>query len=339
MPGEEKNPAPPASPARGQGPDRVAKTGEAKRSQPAPKPPLPESLREPVDGFLAYLQLERGLSRNTTAAYQVDLLQFADVLVSLKITNWADVVGAHVSDWLYGLSRQGMATSSMGRKLSAVRMLARYLVKEAVCKQDFTELVQGPKTSRRLPATLSETDMETLLAAPVSGTAHGLRDRAMLELFYSSGLRVSELAGLALQQIDLQQGFVRVFGKGAKERVVPVGGSAALAVADYLAAGRPGLVKPRTGSALFLSERGKAISRKTIWALIKGYARKAGLPKCVKPHLLRHSFATHLLAGGADLRAIQEMLGHADIGTTQIYTAVETTRLTDLHSRYHPRGR
>ena len=313
--------------------------GDEKRAQPAPKRPLPESLREPVDGFLAYVQLERGLSRNTVAAYQVDLLQFADLLVSLSITNWADVVAAHVSDWLYSLSRQGIATSSMGRKLSAVRMLTRYLMKEGICRQDFTELVQGPKVTRKLPATLSEADMEKLLAAPAAGTPHGLRDKAILELFYSSGLRVSELAGLAIQQVDLQQGFVRVFGKGAKERVVPVGGRAAAAVTAYLLAGRPGLVRPRTGSALFLSERGKAISRKTIWVLIKGYALKAGLPKNVKPHLLRHSFATHLLAGGADLRAIQEMLGHADIGTTQIYTSVETTRLTDEHSRYHPRGR
>ncbi|MBK8479474.1 MAG: site-specific tyrosine recombinase XerD [Opitutaceae bacterium] len=313
--------------------------GEKESAAPAPKEALPESLREPIDGFLAYLQLERGLSRNTLSAYQVDLLQFGDVLVSLRITNWATVVGANVSDWLYSLSKQEAATSSMSRKLSAVRMLARYLVKEGVCRQDFTELVQGPKVTRKLPATLSEMDMGKLLAAPGARTAHSLRDKAILELFYSSGLRVSELAGLALQQIDLQQGFVRVFGKGAKERIVPVGTQAAAAVTDYLLAGRPGLVKPRTGSALFLSERGKAISRKTIWALIKGYALKAGLPKSVKPHLLRHSFATHLLAGGADLRAIQEMLGHADIGTTQIYTAVETTRLTDQHSRFHPRGR
>jgi integrase/recombinase XerD len=181
--------------------------------------------------------------------------------------------------------------------------------------------------------------MQKLLAAPTSGTPQGLRDRAILELFYSSGLRVSELAGLAMQQIDLQQGFVRVFGKGSKERVVPVGTRAAEAVTTYMMAGRPGLVRAKTGSAVFLSERGQAISRKTIWALIKGYAQKAGLPKTVKPHLLRHSFATHLLAGGADLRAIQEMLGHADIGTTQIYTSVETSRLTDQHSRYHPRGR
>lgn len=312
---------------------------EITNAGPEPKRPLPAELRERLDAFLAFLELERGLSRNTLAAYQTDLLQFAEGLARGGITNWNSVVGANVSDWLYRLSEGGVAVSSMARKLSAVRMLARYLVKEGVCRSDFTELVEGPKVVRKLPATLSVADMKKLLAAPTAGTPQALRDRAILELFYSSGLRVSELTGLNLQQIDLQQGFVRVFGKGSKERVVPVGSQAAEAVATYLAAGRPGLVKPRTGSAVFLSERGQAISRKTIWALIKGYAQKAGLPKSVKPHLLRHSFATHLLSGGADLRAIQEMLGHADIGTTQIYTAVETSRLTEQHSRYHPRGR
>jgi len=313
--------------------------GSEQCAGPEPKAPLPSSLRESLDGFLAYLELERGLSRNTLAAYQTDLLQFAETLFLGGITNWSRVMGGNVSDWLYRLSAGGAAVSSLARKLSAVRMLARYLVKEGVCSKDFTELVEGPKVVRKLPATLSVADMKKLLSAPPAGTVHGLRDRAILELFYSSGLRVSELAGLNLQQIDLQQGFVRVFGKGSKERVVPVGSQAAEAVSTYLAAGRPGLVKPRTGSAVFLSERGRAISRKTIWVLIKEYARKVGLPQNVKPHLLRHSFATHLLSGGADLRAIQEMLGHADIGTTQIYTAVETSRLTEQHSRYHPRGR
>ncbi len=314
----------------------------AQRNPPrasAPVAALPDSLHEPLQRFFAFLELERGLSRNTLSAYQTDLGQFAEALFLRGITNWNGVVGGNVSDWLYRLSEGGAAVASVARKLSAARVLARYLVKEGVCRQDFTELVEGPKVVRKLPATLGIADMKKLLLAPTAGTVHGLRDRAILELFYSSGLRVSELAGLNLQQIDLQQGFVRVFGKGAKERVVPVGQQAAEAVGTYLAAGRPGLVKPRTGSAVFLSERGRAISRKTIWALIKGYARKAGLTQNVKPHLLRHSFATHLLSGGADLRAIQEMLGHADIGTTQIYTSVETSRLTEQHSRYHPRGR
>jgi integrase/recombinase XerD len=313
--------------------------GKSKPEQGIPGKPLPAGLDEPLSSFLGYLELERGLSANTVAAYQTDLQQFAETLFSGAITKWNLVEGRHVSDWLYRLTEGGAAVTSLARKLSAARTLARYLVKENICPKDFTELVDGPKVVRKLPATLSVADMEKLLNSPTSGTAHGLRDRAILELFYSSGLRVSELAGLSLQQIDLEQKFVRVFGKGKKERVVPVGKRAAEAVATYLAAGRPGLVKPRTGSALFLSERGRAISRKTVWVLLKGYAQKAGLPQNIKPHLLRHSFATHLLAGGADLRSIQEMLGHADISTTEIYTAVETSRLTEQHARFHPRGR
>jgi integrase/recombinase XerD len=181
--------------------------------------------------------------------------------------------------------------------------------------------------------------MGRLLAAPAGGDAYAVRDRAMLELFYSSGLRISELCALTLQQVDLENGFVRVFGKGSKERVVPLGGKARDAVQAYLVSARPTLVKPRTGSELFISERGKAISRKTLWVIVKNSAKRAGLEKPVKPHLLRHSFATHLLGGGADLRAIQEMLGHASIGTTQIYTAVESSRLLDQHAKFHPRNK
>jgi integrase/recombinase XerD len=304
----------------------------------ASKTPLPDSFAERVESFLAFLELERGLARNTVASYRIDLLQFASALVFNRVTNFGEVTGEHVSDWLYSLSKSGAAIASVSRKLSAVRMLARFLVKEGVCRQDFTELVRGPKLRRQLPGFLSGTEVNKLLAVPTSSTPYGLRDRAIIELFYSSGLRASELAGLVLQQLNFEQGFVRVFGKGSKERLVPLGSRAATAVSTYLAAARPKFVKPRTGSAVFLSERGRAISRKTVWSLIKRHATQAGIAENVKPHMLRHSFATHLLEGGADLRAIQEMLGHADIGTTQIYTSVETRRLTEQHSRYHPRG-
>ncbi|MEY3775239.1 MAG: hypothetical protein RLZZ129_2019, partial [Verrucomicrobiota bacterium] len=202
-----------------------------------------------------------------------------------------------------------------------------------------TDLLAGPKLTRRIPGTLTPQEVERLLQAPAGGDAYALRDRALLELFYSSGLRVSELAGLTFQQVDLEQGYLRVFGKGSKERVVPVGTKAAEAIATWLASGRPHFVKPRTGSQLFLSERGSALSRVTLWYIVKQAARRAGITRNVKPHLLRHSFATHLLNGGADLRAIQEMLGHANIGTTQIYTAVETKRLLSQHTKYHPRGK
>ena len=188
--------------------------------------------------------------------------------------------------------------------------------------------------------TLKRAGLAAAPPAPVGGDAHALRDRAILELFYSSGLRVSELGGILLQQIDLKDGFLRVFGKGSKERVVPIGGRAREALETYLTAARSHFVKPKkTGSAVFLSERGTAISRKMLWVLVKKYAKRAGIEKPVKPHLLRHSFATHLLSGGADLRAIQEMLGHANLATTQIYTAVEEKRLIEQHTKFHPRNK
>jgi integrase/recombinase XerD len=218
-------------------------------------------------------------------------------------------------------------------------MLARYLVREGLRTDDFTELVSAPKLSRKLPEVLTHEELKRLLAAPPADTPHGLRDRAMLELFYSSGLRVSELCGILLQAINLDEGYVRVFGKGSKERIAPIGGAAVVAVRDYLAGGRPHFVKAKTGSALFLSQQGRAISRKMVWVMIKQHAARAGIKKPIKPHLLRHSFATHLLEGGADLRAIQEMLGHSDISTTQIYTSVQTARLADEHALYHPRSK
>ena len=301
-------------------------------------PPAPEGFADGIDSYLGFVELERGLSRNTAKSYESDLRQASHFLQRHGTAGWGQASAKSLTAWLHGLSDQGLSASSQARKLSAVRMLCRHLVREQVRPDDPSALLTGPKLRRKLPETLSESDMEKLLAAPAGGDAYAIRDRAMLELFYSSGLRISELSGLVLQQVDLEHGFVRVFGKGAKERVVPLGAKARDAVVTYLTAGRPRLVKPRTGSELFISERGQAISRKTVWVLVRKYAARAGLTRRVKPHLLRHSFATHLLGGGADLRAIQEMLGHASIGTTQIYTAVENSRLLDQHARHHPRN-
>ena len=304
-----------------------------------PLAPAPPGFAEDIDRYLGYVELEKGLARNTAKSYEGDLRQAAHFLAKRGAAGWRQVSAAQLSAWLHGLSDQGFSVTSQARKLTAVRMLCRHLVREQVRADDPTALLAGPKVRRALPQTLSAADMQKLLAAPTGGDAYAIRDRAMLELFYSSGLRISELCGLSLQQIDLEHSFVRVFGKGAKERVVPLGGKAREAVALYLEFSRPRLVKPRTGSELFLSERGRAISRKTLWVIVKKYALRAGLSPGVKPHGLRHSFATHLLSGGADLRAIQEMLGHASIGTTQIYTAVENTRLLDQHAKFHPRNR
>lgn len=295
---------------------------------------------EAITEFGGTLLLERGRAEKTVSAYESDLRQAAAFFRRERgVERWAAVTGEDAAAWARDLTAQGVATSSLARKLSALRMLARHLVNAGVRADDFMVRLSGPKVRRKLPGTLTVDELERILAAAGGSEAAAVRDRAMLELFYSSGLRVSELANLRLQQIDLEHGFVRVFGKGAKERIVPVGGAAGTALTSYLAVGRPHFVKQKTGSAFFLSNRGTAISRKTIWVLVKKYTRAAGITKVVKPHSLRHSFATHLLGGGADLRAIQEMLGHANIGTTQIYTAVEETRLIDQHTKFHPRNR
>jgi integrase/recombinase XerD len=313
----------------------------ARRSTPSRTLALsraPAAFAGDIDGFIAFLDLERGLSRHTRENYQRDLDQAATWLARQEVANWRTVSPAQASEWLHALSRADFAVASLARKLTALRVFARYLVREKLRSDDFTALLAGPKLGRRLPETLSVDEVSRLLAAPGAGDPAALRDRALLELFYSSGLRVTELGGLMLQQIDLEQGFLRVFGKGSKERVVPIGGRACAAIATYLSAGRPHFVKTRTGSQLFLSNRGGALSRITLWYIVKKHARRAGITQNVKPHLLRHSFATHLLSGGADLRAIQEMLGHASIATTQIYTAVEPQRLLDQHAKFHPRN-
>ena len=300
--------------------------------------PVPAAFADDLQDYLNTLALERGLSRNTEVSYRSDLVQAAHFLKKACPGGWSKVTFAQLTAWLHWLSDQGFSASTQARKLTAVRMLCRHLVRTGRRRDDPAELLQGPKFRRKLPQTLSTVEMDKLLAAPSGGDAYSLRNRAMLELFYSSGLRISELCGLTLQQVDLEHGFVRVFGKGSKERVVPLGRQAREAVQTYLTAGRSRLMKRQTGSELFLSERGKAISRKTLWVIVRQQAARAGITKKVKPHLLRHSFATHLLGGGADLRAIQEMLGHASIGTTQIYTAVESSRLLDQHAKHHPRN-
>jgi integrase/recombinase XerD len=292
-----------------------------------------------IEAFLSFISLERGLASNTVTSYRRDLDQAAEFLARRGAANWRSVTADQATAWVQSLSGARYTVASLARKLSALRMLARFLVRENLRADDFTALLTSPKPARKIPATLSEAEMARLVAAPTGGDPRGLRDRALLELFYSSGLRVSELAALMLQQIDLKQGFLRVFGKGSKERVVPVGGKACDALQTYLVSGRPHLVRPHTGSAFFLNHRGRALSRVALWKIVKAHAKRAGITKHVKPHALRHSFATHLLTGGADLRAIQEMLGHASISTTQIYTAVEPQRLLDHHAKFHPRNR
>jgi integrase/recombinase XerD len=312
------------------------------------RPPLPRraaaskappAFATDIDAFIAFLDLERGLSPHTRENYQRDLDQGAAFLTRRGAADWRRVTPAQAGEWLRSIGAGDFAATSQARKLTALRVFARFLVRENLRADDFTAMLTGPRLGRRLPGTLTADEVGRLLAAPSGGDPRGLRDRAILELFYASGLRVSELAAVALQQIDLEHGYLRVFGKGSKERVVPMGRRASEAITAYLASARPHLVKPRTGSQLFLSNRGAALSRVMLWMIVRKYARRAGLARPVKPHALRHSFATHLLSGGADLRAIQEMLGHASISTTQIYTAVEPQRLLAHHGKFHPRNR
>jgi len=299
----------------------------------------PAGFANDIEAYLGFISLERGLSKNTVAAYRRDLDQAAHGFASRGARDWRGVTPAAAAEWIQSLSGRRYTATSTARKLTSLRNLAHFLVRERVRDDDFTALLSGPKLPRRIPGTLTTDEVARLLAAPGGGDPRALRDRALLELFYSSGLRVSELAALMLQQVDLENGFLRVFGKGSKERVVPIGGKAVDALATYLASGRPSLVKARTGSQFFLNNRGGALSRVGLWMIVKQHAKRAGIAKNVKPHLLRHSFATHLLTGGADLRAIQEMLGHASISTTQIYTAVEPQRLIDQHAKFHPRNK
>lgn len=311
-----------------------------RKPEKIPESRAPAAFAEDINRYISYLALERGLSLHTEAGYLNDLDQCAAFVSRKAVRDWRTVAREDVEAWIHSLSDDDYTVASLARKLAALHGIGRYLVTNGLRKDDFTELLSGPKLVRRLPGTLNPEEVERLLAAPSGGDALAVRDRAILELFYSSGLRVSELSGLLLQQVDLDAGFLRVFGKGSKERVVPVGGQASAALATYLTAARSHFVKSgRTGSAVFLSERGTAISRKTLWVLVKKYAKRAGIERPVKPHLLRHSFATHLLSGGADLRAIQEMLGHANLATTQIYTAVGDRALLEQHKKFHPRNR
>ncbi len=302
---------------------------------------VPEGMCDSLDDFLAFIDLERGLSRNTILAYQEDLTQFCDFLRRKGLTdNWKSVTPEHVSAWLGEENDEGISARSVARKMAALRGIAKFLVTSNVRPDDFCEIISTPHVKNALPETLTVKDVDKLLNAPTLATPQGLRDRAILELMYGSGLRASEICSIEIQSINLDEGVARVRGKGNKERFVPVGSKAQKAIRNYLTDfGRGRLAKPGTGSTLFISQWGKPISRKTLWAMMQEQARRAGIQKKIHPHVLRHAFATHLLANGADLRVIQEMLGHADLSTTQIYTAVEKTRLATEHQRTHPRNR
>lgn len=288
-----------------------------------------------VDRFLDALWMERGLSENTLQAYRSDLYAFAKWL-SKKSVNIKD---AETGDILAYLAEQGTRSArTSARRLSSLRRLYEYLLREGEIKKDPVLNIESPRIGRPLPKTLTEDEVEALIDAPDVKTPKGLRDRAMLEVLYATGLRVSELVGLRLSQLNLRQGVVRVFGKGNKERLVPLGEEAVNWLELFLRDARAGFFKEVPDDVIFPSNRGRQMTRQTFWHAIKNYSIQAGISKTLSPHVLRHAFATHLLNNGADLRVVQMLLGHSDISTTQIYTHVARERLKELHSQHHPRG-
>ena len=285
-----------------------------------------------MDAFCDALWLEDGLSRNTLEAYRRDLAQLAAFLRGrpLEKAREADL-------FAFLASRRGKATSA-ARMLSTLKRFYRHCLRERAIEADPTLRLEAPKRAPRFPKTLSEADVEALLAAPETAAPRGLRDRAMLEVLYASGLRVSELVALQAFEANLDAGVVRILGKGSKERLVPLGEEAVAWVQRYLREARPRLLKKRASDALFVTERGGSMTRQAFWHLLKRYGRAAIPGKTLSPHVLRHAFATHLINHGADLRVVQMLLGHADISTTQIYTHVARERLKALHAKHHPRG-
>ncbi len=291
-----------------------------------------------LDQFCDALWLEDGLSRNTLEAYRRDLRRCQEWLRQRYECDLFQASHADLLDYVAAKFSTGARATSSSRLLSSLKRFFRYCLREGIVQADPTVLIESPKLPRGLPKSLNEDEVERLLAAPDTTTAQGLRDRAMLELLYACGLRVTELVGLIMGQVSQETGVVRVLGKGSKERLIPVGEEALAWLAGYVKEGRPALLGGRQSDVLFVTAREGAMSRQAFWYIVKRHARMAGVTKPLSPHTVRHAFATHLLNHGADLRVVQMLLGHADISTTQIYTHVAKERLKQLHAKHHPRG-
>lgn len=289
-----------------------------------------------IDDYLQHLRVERGLAANTVEAYATDLAAFGAHLDGCGV-DWSGVTADHVASYLFALTERGVSARSQARHLSSLRGCFRHLCAEKLLMADPSELIDGPKQRGSLPVVLNGAEIERLLAAPDLAEPRGLRDGTMLVVLYASGLRISELVGLHMQDLLLSRGLLRPLGKGSKRRLVPIGEPAVELVQRYLDEVRTRWAVPGDDS-VFVTSRGRPLTRQAAWKRIKLHARSAGITKPVSPHKLRHSFATHLLEGGADLRAVQAMLGHVDISTTQVYTHVASDGLRRAHSTYHPRG-
>ena len=295
-------------------------------------------LSDQIDPLLDYLAIECGLADNTIMAYDRDLRKFAEYLAEQGCHDPSKVKPDTVVGFMKAERDDGRNVNSIARYLVAVKMLFRFLFLEGLIDKDTVSLLNSPRLWRRIPDVLDPGEVEKLLAAPDTTTILGKRDRAILELLYATGARVSEVTGLELAGVNLDYRFIRCIGKGNKERIIPLGTAAIDAVQTYLDEARPKLAKDLPRPELILNKNGRALGRIRVWSLVKQYAARAGITKRVSPHTLRHSFATHLLSGGADLRAVQEMLGHASISTTQIYTHVDRDRLKAIHRKFHPRA-
>ncbi|OGQ91434.1 MAG: site-specific tyrosine recombinase XerD [Deltaproteobacteria bacterium RIFOXYA12_FULL_58_15] len=292
-----------------------------------------------LDQFLDHLRVERNLAANTVEAYARDLQELARHLDSQNVGSPKKVATVHLARWLRSLAERGQCAASQARALSAVRQFFVFLLREGKIDANPVDGLKGPKHRRPLPVVLSRGQMLAMVEAPDAKSPRGARDRAMLELLYGSGLRASELVGLRLDDLHLNLGVVRPKGKGSKERVVPLGKQSIAAIDHYLSHGRKNLLKGRPSVFVFIGNRAKPLTRMGLFKIVRRYATVAGIPRSISPHKLRHAFATHLLQGGADLRAVQEMLGHADISTTEIYTHVDREDLQKVVDEHHPLGR
>ncbi|CDQ19426.1 tyrosine recombinase XerD subunit [Halobacillus karajensis] len=295
-------------------------------------------MQHALEDFFHYLTVERGLSVNTIQSYKRDLSQYGRFMKEQQgVSSWGEVTRAHIMKYLHHLNDEGRSAATIARLLSSIRLFHQFLIREKVTEQDPSLHIETPKKDRKLPKVLSSNDVDKLLNIHAKDPLSA-RNKAMFEMLYATGLRVTELVSLKVTDLHLTMGFVRCLGKGSKERIIPLGDMAKEAIENYLQVGREALVKQKRTEELFVNHHGNALSRQGFWKILKAVAREMGVNKELTPHTLRHSFATHLLENGADLRAVQEMLGHADISTTQIYTHVSKTRLKDVYRSYHPRA-
>lgn len=295
-------------------------------------------MEQQIEDYLAYLSVERGLAQNTLDAYGRDLRAYAGFLQKHGLSTFVETEKEAVRAYLEQLHNLGRASSTISRNLAAIKSFYQFLVGEDILQKDPTEYVESPKVAKRLPRVLNLSEVEALLNQPSLEDAHSIRDKAMLEVIYATGIRVSELVSLNLADINLESGYLRCLGKGNKERIVPLGSVAIKYLDLYLQVARGELVRRSSETALFVNHHGRRLTRQGFWKIIKRHAQEANIGENITPHTLRHSFATHLLENGADLRSVQEMLGHADISTTQIYTHITRNRLQEVYRKSHPRA-